>query len=113
MLIQGMLGSITISQEVVAKIIGTAAAATSGIASMSTGRVEEITRKLSGTTLQSGIGLSSTESGLDITLRIVVQYGVRMNEVCRELQQNVREAVEKLTGLSARSINVKVEKCIV
>ncbi|MHA6531271.1 Asp23/Gls24 family envelope stress response protein [Paenibacillus sp. BAC0078] len=113
MLIQNMLGSITISKEVVTKIIGTAAAGTSGIASMSTGMVEEITRKLSGTALQSGIELSSTESGLDINLRIVVHYGARMNEVCKELQMNVREAVEKLAGLSARSVNVRVEKCIV
>ncbi|WP_019912584.1 Asp23/Gls24 family envelope stress response protein [Paenibacillus sp. HW567] len=113
MLIQNMLGSITISKEAVTNIIGKAAAGTGGIASMSTGMVEEITRKLSGTALQSGIELSATESGLDINLRIVVQYGVRMNEVCKELQMNVREDVEKLAGLSARSVNVKVEKCIV
>ncbi|AET58928.1 hypothetical protein HPL003_10845 [Paenibacillus terrae HPL-003] len=109
MLIQNVLGSIAISKDAISKIIGKTATATMGIASMSTGVVEGITNKLSGKSLQNGIELHVTESGLDVDLSIVVHYGTRMYDVGRELQKNVREAIEKYTGLSIRIINVKVQ----
>ncbi|KQO04687.1 Asp23/Gls24 family envelope stress response protein [Paenibacillus sp. Leaf72] len=109
MLIQNLMGTIKISYNAVSKIVGMAASTTSGIASMSTGIVEGITNKLSGKSLQSGIELKTVEAKLEINLKIVIHYGVKMHDVCRELQHNVRETVEKLTGLSVSNVNVKVQ----
>ncbi len=109
MRIHNVLGTIQISHAAVSKIIGKAAAATSGIASMSTGLVEGIANKLSGNSLQNGIELKADESKLEISLSIVIRYGVRMHEVCRELQRNVRETVESMTGLTIQTVNVKVQ----
>ncbi|SFE23184.1 Uncharacterized conserved protein YloU, alkaline shock protein (Asp23) family [Paenibacillus algorifonticola] len=108
MLIQGVLGKITISKEVVSKIIGKTAIATAGVASMSTGLVEGLAQKLTGNSLIGGIELKKADTGLDINLSIVVHYGIKMQEVCMELQRNVREAVEMFTGITIGSIHIKV-----
>ncbi|MNJ04005.1 hypothetical protein D3C73_1645700 [compost metagenome] len=42
-------------------------------------------------------------------LRVIVQYGSKIQEVCRDLQYNVREAIENMTGLRVVEVNVKVE----
>ncbi|MEK5236503.1 Asp23/Gls24 family envelope stress response protein [Paenibacillus sp. FSL L8-0470] len=46
-------------------------------------------------------------------LSIAVQYGIRIHVVCRELQQNIREAVERYTGLEIGCIQVDVEEITV
>ncbi|MNY72356.1 hypothetical protein D3C86_2108940 [compost metagenome] len=38
-----------------------------------------------------------------------MKYGSRIQDVCRDLQENVREAVENMTGLNVVEVNVKVE----
>ena len=44
-----------------------------------------------------------------IDFRIIVHYGIPIQEVCRQLQLNVRETVSNMTGLQVVEVNVKVE----
>lgn len=109
MSIQNVLGKIQISDDVISKIVGKIANTTSEISSTSTGFVEGITKKWSGKSLQNGIAIRNIESRLEIDLKVVVRYGAKVHEVCRELQNNVRVHVERLTGLSIETVNVIVE----
>ncbi|PQP81301.1 Asp23/Gls24 family envelope stress response protein [Paenibacillus sp. PCH8] len=109
MSIQNILGKIQISDDVISKIVGKIANTTSEISSMSTGLVEGITKKWSGKSLQNGIAIRKVETRLEINLKVVVRYGTKVHEVCRELQNNVRVHVEQLTGLTIDTVNVIVE----
>lgn len=108
MFIQNAMGTISISKQLISKIIGKSANATSGIACMSAGVVENIANWLGGNSIRNGIELKETDRGLDIHLNVTIQHRMKMPEVCAVLQFNVREAVEKFTGLSIGSINVTV-----
>ncbi|MNF15438.1 Alkaline shock protein 23 [compost metagenome] len=59
--------------------------------------------------MQKGVSVEVGQLEAAIDLRIIVLYGTPIHEVCRMLQQNVREAVETLTGLKIVEVNVKVE----
>ncbi|WFR61386.1 Asp23/Gls24 family envelope stress response protein [Paenibacillus amylolyticus] len=109
MSIQHVLGKIQISDDVISKIVGKIANTSSEISSMSTGFVEGLTKKWSGKSLQNGIAIRNVESRLEINLKVVVRYGSKVHEVCRELQNNVRLHVEQLTGLTIDAVNVIVE----
>ncbi|RPK30819.1 Asp23/Gls24 family envelope stress response protein [Paenibacillus xylanexedens] len=109
MSIQNVLGKIQISDDVISKIVGKIANTTSEISSMSTGLIEGVTKKWSGKSLQNGIDIRKVESRLEINLKVVVCYGTKVHEVCRELQHNVRLHVEQLTGLTIGTVNVIVE----
>ncbi|MFS0869416.1 Asp23/Gls24 family envelope stress response protein [Paenibacillus xylanilyticus] len=102
------IGAIHISNDVVSKIVGMAAQATSGISSMSVGLTEGIAKSISGKSLQKGIDVEVKEDQASIQLRINVQYGFRMQQVCQELQHNVQQAVEQLTGIMVKEIKVHV-----
>ncbi|UVI27857.1 Asp23/Gls24 family envelope stress response protein [Paenibacillus spongiae] len=102
-------GIIRIADDVVATIAGLAALETPGIAGMSGGISEGLAKRLSGKNVQKGISVEVGQLEAAIDLRIIVKYGIPIQEVCRLLQQNVREAVENMTGLQVVEVNVKVE----
>ncbi|PDO11744.1 MAG: hypothetical protein BLM47_01205 [Candidatus Reconcilbacillus cellulovorans] len=102
-------GVIRISEDVVATIAGLAAVETPGIAGMSAGISEGWTKRLSGKNVQKGVSVEVGETETKIHLRVVVRYGSKIHDVCRDLQLRVKEAVENMTGLRVVEVNVKVE----
>ncbi|MDN4595306.1 Asp23/Gls24 family envelope stress response protein [Polycladomyces subterraneus] len=102
-------GSIRIADDVVAVIAGLAATKTKGIASMSGGITEGWAKRVSGKNVTRGVSVEVGQLETAIDLRVIVEYGVKINEVARELQHNVKEAVETMTGLRVVEVNVKVE----
>ncbi|MBR2568390.1 MAG: Asp23/Gls24 family envelope stress response protein [Paenibacillus sp.] len=102
-------GNIRISNDVVATIAGIAALETPGIAAMSGGLSEGWAKRLGGKNVQKGVTVEVGQVETAIDLRVIVIYGMPIQEVCRQLQLNVREAVQNMTGLSVVEINVKVE----
>ncbi|MFD2116932.1 Asp23/Gls24 family envelope stress response protein [Paenibacillus yanchengensis] len=102
-------GMIRISDDVVTTIAGLAALETPGIAAMSGGISEGLAKRLSGKNVQKGVSVEVGQLEAAIDLRIIVHYGIPIQEVCRQLQLNVRESVENMTGLNVVEVNIKVE----
>ncbi|RJG26015.1 Asp23/Gls24 family envelope stress response protein [Paenibacillus thiaminolyticus] len=102
-------GNIRISDDVVATIAGLAALETPGVAAMSGGMSEGWAKRLSGRNVQKGVSVEVGQVEAAIDLRVIIMYGMPIQEVCRQLQMSVREAVQNMTGLNVVEINVKVE----
>ena len=102
-------GIIRISDDVVATIAGLAALETPGIAAMSGGISEGLAKRLSGKNAQRGVAVEVGQLEAAIDLRVIVHYGIPIHEVCRQLQDSVRESVQNMTGLTVVEVNVKVE----
>jgi uncharacterized alkaline shock family protein YloU len=102
-------GVIRISDDVVATIAGLAALETPGISAMSGGISEGLAKRLSGRNVQKGVSVEVGQLEAAVDLRVIVHYGSQIQNVCRELQYNVREAIENMTGLRVVEVNVKVE----
>jgi uncharacterized alkaline shock family protein YloU len=102
-------GMVKIADDVVSVIAGIAAADTEGMAGMSGGIVEGFARRVSGKNVHKGVHVEVGELEAVIHLRIIVYYGEKIDELCNKLQQNVKEAVESMTGLNVVEVNIKVE----
>jgi uncharacterized alkaline shock family protein YloU len=76
---------------------------------MSGGISEGLAKRLSGKNAQRGVSVEVGQLEAAIDLRVIVQYGIKIQDVCRDLQDNVRDAVENMTGLRVVEVNVKVE----
>lgn len=101
--------NIKIADEVVAIIAGIAATEVPGVAGMAGGIVGGITERLGLKNLQKGVKVEvgNRETALDIF--IVVDYGARIPEVAQKVQEEVRQAVESMTGLQVVEVNVHVQ----
>lgn len=102
-------GTIRIADDVVATVAGLAALETPGIAAMSGGISEGWAKRLSGKNAQKGISVEVGNVEAAVDVRVIVHYGVAIHNVCRDLQERVKESIENMTGLRVVEVNVKVE----
>jgi len=102
-------GNIKIAQDVVATIAGLATADIEGIAGMSGGISDGIAQILGRKQLTKGVKVEVADTDAKIDLFVIVEYGCRINEVAKKVQEAVKAAVENMTGLVVSSINVNVQ----
>ena len=102
-------GKITFATDVIATIAALATAEVKGVTGMSGGMVEGITEMLGRKNLTKGVkvDVGTEEAAVDVS--VIVQYGFRIQDVCKEIQTSVRNAVETMTGLRVVEVNVLVQ----
>lgn len=102
-------GSIKIADEVVGIIAGLAATEVEGVAGMSGGIVGGIAEILGRKNLSKGVKVEVGEREAAVDLYIIVNYGVRIPEVAWNVQENVKKAIENMTGLRVIEVNIHVQ----
>ena len=103
-------GRVNISDDVVATIAGIAAMEIDGITGMSGGTLGDIAEKLGAKkSPQRGVKVLVTDDGAVIDLYAVVQFGIRIPELCWEVQENVKNSVETMTGINVLKVNIHIE----
>ena len=102
-------GSIKISDDVVSIIAGLAATEVEGVAGMSGGIAGGIADILGRKNLSKGVKVEVGEAETAIDLFVIIQYGTSISDVAWEIQDNVKEAIEGMTGLDVIEINVHVQ----
>lgn len=108
------MGIVKISDEVVGVISGLATTEIKGIVGMSASLVGGITQILSGKkNLSKGVKVSVGENSAAVDLYVVVEYGVKIPDVALEVQENVKKAVESMTGLSVSAVNIHVQNVMI
>lgn len=103
------LGIIKISEEVVSIIAGLAATEIKGVAGMSGGFVGGIAEKLGMKNLSKGVKVAVGEKEAAIDLFLIVDYGVKIPDVAWQIQENVKKAIETMTGLRVVEVNINVQ----
>jgi uncharacterized alkaline shock family protein YloU len=108
-------GQISVAEGVVQKIAGKACREIAGVHAMGTGStrafgsIRERIPGSSGPSFGQGVGVEVGETEAAIDLDIVVEYGVAIAELGRSIQRNVKQAVERMTGLRVVEVNVAVD----
>ena len=101
---------IKIADDVVSIIAGKAVSEISGVAGMAGGFAGGISEVFSGKkNLSKGIKVDVGEKEVKIDVNIIVEYGARIPDVAFEIQNRVKKAVETMTGLNVKSVNVHVQ----
>ena len=103
------IGSIRIADEVVGIIAGLAATEVSGVAGMSGGLVGGIAEILGKKTLSKGVKVEVGEKEAAVDLYIIVEYGVRIPDIALRVQENVKRAIESMTGLEVVVVNIHIQ----
>lgn len=102
-------GDVKIANEVVAIIAGLAATEVEGVAGMSGGITSGISDMLGMKNLSRGVKVEVGEKECAIDIFVIVEYGSKISEVAFGVQENVKEAVETMTGLKVIEVNVNVQ----
>ena len=103
-------GTVSFATEVVATIAGLAATEVDGVASMSapsSGFADMFSRKNT-RNFTKGVRIDLEGNKVTVDISIVVDYGFPVRQVAKNLQENVKKAVETMTGLEVRSVDIHV-----
>ena len=104
--ISSPLGTITISNEVVAQIVARTAAESYGVVAMAP---RAAIGKLLPERPTRGIAVKGTPDGLRIDLHVVVEYGLNLAEVGTTIRSRVAYEVTRLTGLRVAAVEVHID----
>ena len=101
-------GTITYATEVISTIAGVAANEIEGIAGMCiSGGLSDIIGRNRNITRGVKVEIGSEEASFD--LYVIVEYGQPIQKVCHDVQENVRKAIESMTGLHVARVDVHVQ----
>lgn len=99
--------SITYANEVVASIAGVAASEVEGIASMCNVSGSILSKKNNNVTKGVKVEIGTEEASVD--LYVIVEYGTPIQKAGQDAQENVRRAIESMTGLHVVRVDVHVQ----
>ena len=102
------LGNIHISEEVLAAIAAAATLEVEGVNALSANLGSDLAELLGKKHLTKGIQIAMEEEKVKVELSILMEYGHTIPEVGKAVQDNVKNAVESMTGLEVAAVNVAV-----
>lgn len=101
--------TVKIGDDVVSVIAGLAASEVEGVAGMSGGIAGGIAELVGRKNMSKGVKVELKEADAVINLNIIINYGAKIPEIAANIQDNVKNAVETMTGLHVAEINVYVQ----
>lgn len=103
------VGSVSFANDVIATIAGLAATEIDGVAGMTGNMMADISEILGRKNLTKGVKVEVGKEEAAIDLYVLVYYGRSIIDVCNKVQENVKKAIETMTGLRVVEVNVFVQ----
>ena len=109
--IKTQAGTIEISNDVIATVVGGAATDIYGIVGMASknqikDNLNDILRREN---YSRGVVVRQEDNGIAVDVYTIVSYGTKISEVSRNVQEKVKYNLETLLGVTANSVNVFVQ----
>lgn len=103
-------GTLTYSEGYISSIAGIAATECYGVVGMAAKRARDgVFELLKRENLSRGVKVTTDATNcVEISLHVIVEYGISISACCESMIETVRYNVEKSTGLVVRDINVIV-----
>ena len=106
----GAQGTFTITNDVIAQIVGLSVLECYGVVGMAaTSLSQGVARLLSRERLGQGVAVRREREGLVIDLYVVVEYGLNLAEVAANVRSRVQYQVEKLTQMPVHSLQIHIQ----
>ena len=102
------LGNIHISEEVLAAVAAAAAGEVAGVSGLAANFGSDIAELLGKKNQGKGVHIRVEEDKISVEVAVLMAYGHTIPEVGKAVQDNIKNAMESMTGLDVASVNVSV-----
>lgn len=103
------LGVVRINNEAITTIASIAAMEVKGVHKMGGGLRRTLGELFLRSGSSGGVRISMKDSEIRLTISVIIDYGVDIPRVADGVQDSVKHAVEKMTGLIMSDVDVVVE----
>ena len=102
------LGSVNISEEVLAASAGASALEVEGVGALGSGLGSDVAAMVNRKALSKGVHLTVEEDAVSVDIAVMVKYGYVVPDVAKAVQDAIMSAVENTSGLQVSCVNVTV-----
>ena len=102
------LGTLKINNEVISSIARNAALQVDGVEDIKSNPLAALIDLFSKGYNNKGITLEIVEGEVKVGITIIVKFGVTIPDVANVVQENIRTAIEEMTGLLVTEVNVNI-----
>nr|WP_246541247.1 Asp23/Gls24 family envelope stress response protein [Peptoniphilus ovalis] len=99
-------GTIKISEDVIATIASVAAENVEGIVKVGSNFKSQVSDILNTKNFNRGVKVNIGEKETIIDVYLTIEYGIKIVDVCEEVQKKVKEAIENMTDFEVVEVNV-------
>jgi len=104
----GSLGNIKINHDVIARIVHLSCMEVPGVKSVGSGF--SFSDLIPAKSANKGVRIGEDESGIyTIEVRVIMEFGVEMGKTAQEIQERVRDQIDKMTGSPVARVDVIIE----
>ena len=103
-------GRIEVAPRAIASIVASTVGQSYGVVGMAPRSFREgVAQVLHQRDAHRGVDVRISDNWIEVDLYIIVSYGMRIGEVARNVQDNVRYALERALGMPVARVNVRVQ----
>ncbi|MDW7659826.1 MAG: Asp23/Gls24 family envelope stress response protein [Bacillota bacterium] len=106
-------GNVNIADDVIGVIASIAASEIEGIKGLSGTLSEEVMEIMGKKTFHKGVYVEMENNIATVNLSVVMDYGTKIDDTAVLVQENVKLAIESMTGVQVAAVNVTVENIII
>ena len=100
-------GQITYANEVIATIVSVATSEVEGISGIA-GSTSTLSGRIAKGKLPRGVRVDMNSGDVSVDVSVTVDYGMPIQKVGRNAQENVRKSIESMTGLHVDKVDMHV-----
>ena len=104
--VNGQIGQIHISNEVLAIISGTAALEVDGV--VASHSVSDPSGRFAKRNFSRGVKIAINEGKVSVDISVIVKFGFQIHRVSEEVQKRVITALETMVGMMVKEVNVNI-----
>ncbi len=102
------MGSVRVTDDVIAVIAGLAATEVDGISAMAGNITNELMSKVGVKNLKKGVRVEIIGQKIRVAISLIIDYGVNIPTTCGKVQERVKTTIENMTGLTVTDVNVRI-----
>lgn len=103
------IGDIRVADEVISIVASLAAQEVPGVLSMSGGITDGINHFLGKENASKGVRIRFEGKLVNVSVFVNIEYGSCIPEIALEIQEKVKDAIEKMTGYDVQFVDVHVQ----
>ncbi len=105
-------GKIKIADNVAAAIANIAAQEVEGVVKVIGSSTSQISEMFGKKNLSKGVKINMNEEGTNIELALVIVHGINIVQIAEQVQKNVKEAVESMTGIIVKNVDITISDIV-
>ena len=104
------LGSILLSEDYLAKLIGNAASSCFGVAGMAPHGKQKLRNIFSKKNYtEKGINITGDIDMINVDLHIIVAYGMNINAIAKSITHKVKYVINETVGINVGKVTVRID----